>query len=400
VTFEACERIENRTGTPENVTITIGGVTSTVEVESLESNSVYESCTAVNGTFCDTSYCVDDFNSWSLQGSRSDASFKYLRMSVYPCTGTDCESSTSILEAVRDSYMVISVGTQVPSDLVLVDDQEDRKINSSFWFKGDNTSTVSPHILMQYQKVLTEPEFFEGASTYHFPEVHRVHTYSEGRDDEEDVYMRATFELDGEARSSRILPTSLLITIARFGQVFALIWIANWFIRKFNFISFYLVADDKYYVPDIATRKILLSNRKIRLKDYENNLMYAFTFGGTDRFGLQTRHLEQFFSNRSSRFSRGQTQSVVEDVQRFMMAKRIGQFVSEERKMQRSSNDPEYDINTINRTATTAQSAALKGQATFDEDLDVDADSAAANRKCCCFGMCVCMCVPPSLHVC
>ncbi len=41
-------------------------------------------------------------------------------------------------------------------------------------------------------------------------------------------------------------------------------------------------------------------------------LLYAFTFGGSERFGVQSRQLYQFFQDRSKRFDRVETELIVE----------------------------------------------------------------------------------------
>ena len=143
----------------------------------------------------------------------------------------------------------------------------------------------------------------------------------------------------------------------------------NFFVfRRFHFLSFYTVADETYYVPHVTVRNFLMANKKMRIKDFENRLIYTFTFGGIERFGLQTRNLYDFFTNRRHRFDRKRTQAVIEDVQKFSMERRIGGFVNEEQKANRIG-DADYDIGTGGRPGGQVR----LGDAPEDDDAPTNA---------------------------
>lgn len=67
-------------------------------------------------------------------------------------------------------------------------------------------------------------------------------------------------------RTTRFLPVTAFAMVAKFGQVIAAIAVANLFIRYINFLWFYSIATEDYFVADIDTRKFLLSNRKAKVK--------------------------------------------------------------------------------------------------------------------------------------
>ena len=59
------------------------------------------------------------------------------------------------------------------------------------------------------------------------------------------------------------MPTNVFTILSHLGQVIAAVAIANLIIKQINFLSFYTIADENYFVPDVGTRKFLLANRKV-----------------------------------------------------------------------------------------------------------------------------------------
>lgn len=352
----------------------------------------------------------------SLSLSSTDASFQYVIATVRKCVGSpeirvpeaykqpgdDCSAAnstntTTFAECLRrptcltpgaidamlsGGKIVIHVGDNQFAEQLQLDTQEEKiRFNSSYFFPYDSRYVLRPRILFQAQHVLVLSAYFANDDNYYYVEPTKTEIVY-GPTDSLGIVMDAVFQLEPSLKKTRILPVSVFNMIARFGQVVAAVAIGNWFIRRFNFFSFFAVADENYYVPDINVRKFLLANRKTRLKEFEDQLMFALSFGSCERFGVQTRHIYEFFKDRNKRFDRKETQAIVEDIQKHTTSKRIGGFISEEEK-KKGEVESNYDVSRINNEKV-SKGRLSKVQAAMnkraDEIIEDDDPGASVNK--------------------
>lgn len=122
-------------------------------------------------------------------------------------------------------------------------------------------------------------EYFDKDTSYSYLSPSRVDVVYATFDSSN--IMEAKFVLAPLERTTRFLPITAFTMVARFGQVIAAIAVANVIVRYINFLMFYSVADESYYVADIDTRKFLLSNRKAKVRVRASLLIFfcdAFSF--------------------------------------------------------------------------------------------------------------------------
>lgn len=107
--------------------------------------------------------------------------------------------------------------------------------------------------------------------------------------------------------------------------------------------------------------------------------MFALTFGSVDRFGVQTRQLYEFFKDRGKRYDRKETQLIVEDIQKYRTAQRIGAFVKEEEKVGVGERNVEadYDLRKV-----TDRGAGRISRVRVSESFAFDAVNAPSNHPC------------------
>jgi len=203
--------------------------------------------------------------------------------------------------------------------------------NTTFRFPLDYRYLTRPKVILQPLIIRAVSAYFGADKYYYLPTPTTYESYYSPFDSSGD-YASVTLEMDAQQETYRFIPVSVFNVIAVFGQLVATMFIGNILIRRINYMWFFIRGNESFYVPDVSIRKALLSNRKIKLKEFENLLMYALSFGSTERFGVQTRHLFEFFHDRSKRFDRQETRAVIEDIQKFTTNKRMGGFVTEDEK--------------------------------------------------------------------
>jgi uncharacterized membrane protein YgcG len=335
-----------------------------------------ESCEAVgflDGTPDDIKVCpfaalCADLNatvpSQQLQGSRSlpAGGRRFLRV-----IAKLANSSATVTNAVSGSRFALFVGNTVPQALLVKEDKEELAFNVSYLVPAEPTLLYRPEVSLEARRVLALPSYFGDEETFDFLQARGI----KGRYGEQVggdlTILSVEYAMEPTLTTTRLVPATLLFMIARFGQLIAALALCNVLIYRINFLSFFTVADDTYYVPDLTVRNFLMANKKLRVKEFENMLIYAFTFGGVDRFGVQTRHLHEFFNDKEYRYDRDRARTVVEDVQKFTATKRIGNFVNEERKVERLGDDSDYDIAAASGAAFT-RTATLDGEDPEEED--------------------------------
>jgi len=266
--------------------------------------------------------------------------------------------------------MYLSLGSSVPSGLLSQTDFKSSNYNTSRIIPMNPSYLTTIDVIFQAQVVTVEPTFWGSNSYYYYVQPQTVESYYGDLPSSGPIFM-FNFYLDPSAKNTTLPPITVFAILSELGQVIAAVAIANIFIRWINFYWFYLVATDAHFVPDANTRKFLLARKKVRVKEFENMLLYAFTFGGSDRFGVQSRQLYEFFNDRSKRYDRVQTQAIVEDVQKFLTSRRISKFVHEEEKVNRAV-ETNYDIRLVGgkwaRVAEQMKRAQQGNKLALDED--------------------------------
>lgn len=323
----------------------------------------------------------------SLRGSQDGREFHFVRVRFRVCSdgnmtvynGSAAEPNNSfnvtcvsdVEDLLKGSEIVVIVGHAVPPDLILLHDRQDLRFNTSYSFPYDAQLTLSSELLLQRQSYEALPSYFGGSDVYNFPLAHSFRS----------VYMSSgaplaaeiTVGLHPQQKLVKLKPLTLLSVIGKFGQVVAAMAFLSIIIRRINFFWFYVKATDNYFVPDVTTRKFLLANRKHRVRDYESQLMYALTFGMTDRFGLQSKHIYEYFRSPAQQSDRRLTLMVVEDIQRFMLSKRIAKTIDIQRPVGEAA-DGEFDVATVTSPALMKQSVAKVGHGLLDDDEEMLSD--------------------------
>eukprot|EP01006_Ploeotia_vitrea_P064243 TRINITY_DN8736_c0_g1_i1.p1 TRINITY_DN8736_c0_g1~~TRINITY_DN8736_c0_g1_i1.p1 ORF type:complete len:689 (-),score=366.25 TRINITY_DN8736_c0_g1_i1:80-2107(-) len=278
-----------------------------------------------------------------MRGSESSETFQFVRLVVQRCgyganltTVTEpatCQSTADIDAKLKGGIIKLESLSPVPE--ALFEKRSKLQYTTTFLLPVRSDLHFSPSIFFQMQYVQVLPSYVGGPDEFRYPQLQQYDAFYEVPTGKGHV-ATLNLQLQPTLKKFRVIPVTLLFMLAKLGSALAAAAIVNFIVHRINFVSFYWNAKESWFVPDQSTRKFLLANRKTRVKEYENQLMYAFTFGGVERFGLQTKHLFQYFKSRSQRRDRAATQVIVDDVQQFMMRSRISEFVDEDKKHRRT----------------------------------------------------------------
>lgn len=340
-----------------------GSVTYTPRTETVACGAPVASLAGdeLAGRCPDATLCYVD--AAELRGSPASGSRSFFRIEARLAN-----TAPLTLERVGDGRAVLFVANTVPNGLLRHDDKEELAFNVSYTLPLDPLSASHPLVRFQARVVRALPSYFKDELVWEYAQVTGLRGRSADRG-ANDTVLRVDYELEPAQLTTRLVPSTLLFVIARFGQLIAALALCSFLIYRINFASFYFVADDTYYVPDVTVRNFLIANKKLRVKEFENMLVFAFTFGGVERFGLQTRHVHEFFNDKEKRFDRDRAQAVVADVQKFTAEKRVGNYVSEELKVEMLGDEGAYDLAAASAgRGGVSRAAALVGDGEDEED--------------------------------
>lgn len=325
-----------------------------------------------------TSICSPQNSNSAVQirGTFQQSNHTYVELRLQACqSGSSpviCAAASDISKIIQSGIISVEFASDVPNYAITDRGQKSKDLKSrmQFFFPLSTIIMSIPIFSIQIQEVEFQPSYFGSAYNFRYS---RTETYTQTYGPVENgTYAAIRMSLDNQYQMTTFSPATLLSAISTVGTIMCLVWMGSYLVYKFNQMWFFIGVDDRYYVPNFATREIITANRRLDVKKYENQLIYIFTFGMTDRFGLNTQSFYEFFLNRFHRYHRHHSRQVVEDIQRLLMPKRIGEFVSEEAKRDRlvESNYSIQQINTKREDLAAKMRTLLQRKLIQDDETD------------------------------
>jgi len=144
-------------------------------------------------------------------------------------------------------------------------------------------------------------------------------------------YVTLKFGLPVIVENSPVLITNDFDIIAVVGNFLAGALFVNLVFSKLHFYVFWLYNRDKSLSRDEDTASFLKSCKRQDISEVEDELLHSLTFGGLLKYGLQTKHIFEYFTQPKSHHTSHLHDLILENVVEFTADKRVANFLSPDR---------------------------------------------------------------------
>ncbi len=149
------------------------------------------------------------------------------------------------------------------------------------------------------------------------------------------VVVDIIFGLPQTFMKTPMLTFNNLDVIAIVGNYAAGAMFVNFIIYKIHFYQFWKLENrDKPLERDESTTSFLKSCKRQDLAEVEDDLLHSVTCGGLQKYGIQTKHIFQFFTTERTPEMQDLYDAIIDDVNKFAAKRRVAHFMKRQGRAQ------------------------------------------------------------------